>query len=301
MLAIAHADCDGVACISLLYQAKNTFKIPTFFTTPKNLRNTLCKSMINRELDELYIFDLSGDKKTCRIASAFSKVVWIDHHVWEEKEEHDNINFILGESPSACELASQYFGIKSELASLINEIDRNEVEREDAKFLRDVCGAIKYKFSKSSFLNKKLVELAKTLAFGGLEKLRENPSIANLLLEYRKWIEGLEGKIIAETIVREKNGYRIAFYQTTQAIPTYLVFNKLKEHESAPFDLIVVFYYSSFSGRLRTKLEFRTQTGKDVLKIAKELGGGGHRIAAGASLERLFTPAELERLIEDKF
>ena len=301
MLAIAHADCDGVACISLLYQAKNTFKIPTFFTTPKNLRNTLCKSMINRELDELYIFDLSGDKKTCRIASAFSKVVWIDHHVWEEKEEHDNINFILGESPSACELASQYFGIKSELASLINEIDRNEVEREDAKFLRDVCGAIKYKFSKSPFLNKKLVELAKTLAFGGLEKLRENPSIANLLLEYRKWIEGLEGKIIAETIVREKNGYRIAFYQTTQAIPTYLVFNKLKEHESAPFDLIVVFYYSSFSGRLRTKLEFRTQTGKDVLKIAKELGGGGHRIAAGASLERLFTPAELERLIEDKF
>ena len=301
MMAIAHADCDGVACISLLYQAKNTFKIPTFFTTPKNLRNTLCKSMINRELDELYIFDLSGDKKTCRIASAFSKVVWIDHHVWEEKEEHDNINFILGESPSACELASQYFGIKSELASLINEIDRNEVEREDAKFLRDVCGAIKYKFSKSPFLNKKLVELAKTLAFGGLEKLRENPSIANLLLEYRKWIEGLEGKIIAETIVREKNGYRIAFYQTTQAIPTYLVFNKLKEHESAPFDLIVVFYYSSFSGRLRTKLEFRTQTGKDVLKIAKELGGGGHRIAAGASLERLFTPAELERLIEDKF
>ena len=301
MIAIAHADCDGVACISLLYQAKNTFKIPTFFTTPKNLRNTLCRSMINRELDELYIFDLSGDKKTCRIASAFSKVVWIDHHVWEEKEEYDNINFILEESPSACELASQYFGIKSELASLINEIDRNEVEREDAKFLRDVCGAIKYKFSKTPFLNKKLVELAKTLAFGGLEKLRENPSITNLLLEYRKWIEGLEGKIIAETIVREKNGYRIAFYQTTQAIPTYLVFNKLREHESAPFDLIVIFYYSSFSGRLRTKLEFRTQTGKDVLKIAKELGGGGHRIAAGASLERLFTPAELERLIEDKF
>ncbi|RLG69587.1 MAG: hypothetical protein DRO04_03160, partial [Candidatus Iainarchaeum archaeon] len=115
MIAIAHADCDGVACVSLLYQAKNTFKIPTFFTTPKNLRNTLCRSMINRELDELYIFDLSGDKKTCRIASAFSKVVWIDHHVWEEKEEYDNINFILKESPSACELASQYFGIKSEL------------------------------------------------------------------------------------------------------------------------------------------------------------------------------------------
>ncbi len=302
MIAISHSDCDGVACVSLLYQAKNTFRVPTFFTTPANLRNTLCRSMINKDLDELYIFDLSGNKQTCRIASAFSRVIWIDHHVWEEKEEYDNIEFIIGQSPSACELASKYFGIKSELVDIVNEIDTNNVKSEDAIFFRDIEGAIKYKFSKNpSILNKKLIELAKIIAFEGLDRIKSIDSFTKLLLDYREWLSKVEKEIIKRTIIKEINGYKLAFYETTYAIPTYLVFNKLKEHEMAPFDMIVVFYYKSSLNRVTTKLEFRTQTNKDVLKIAKLLGGGGHKIAAGASLTTLFTPSQLEKLIEEKF
>jgi nanoRNase/pAp phosphatase (c-di-AMP/oligoRNAs hydrolase) len=299
MLVISHGDCDGVASVAMLYKAKRSSHIPTFFTSANLFKDTLCRAMVKRKLDELYIFDLAGNKQTIRIASAFSKVTWIDHHEWYEKENFDNMEFVLEKTPSTCQLVAKHFGIESELIELVNQVDTNNIKSEDAEFLRDLIGSIKWKFSRNYVeVNRKLREISRDLAFKELQELQANVNFAELINEYKKWLEEVEKSVAEKIKVTELNGLKIAIYESLNFVPVYLVCNKLKEHELAPFDLIaVICYRKNPFGKISTKIELRTHTQKEVIKIAKLLNGGGHSVAAGISVNDLFTGNQLLDLL----
>lgn len=66
-------------------------------------------------------------------------------------------------------------------------------------------------------------------------------------------------------------------------VPTLETSDAADELDGA--DVVVGFGYAAREGAVRLQLSFRTRTGRDVGAIAARLGGGGHREAAGATIE----------------
>lgn len=300
MLVISHGDADGVCSVAILYKAKKTSRIPVIFTSPAALKDTLCKAMVKRKLDELYIFDLSGTKQTVRIASAWEKVIWLDHHSWEPEEKFENTEIIIKPYDSATKVVAEYFGIEDEIVEIANEIDTNAVSSSKAEYLRSLIGAVKWKFN-GRMLNSKLKEISKEIAFHGIEEMETKESYSKLIQDFNNFLEKSLEEIIHKIKVENVNGMKIALYESTKFFPIYAITEKLYKHPEAPFDIIAIISYRALRSNVLTKIELRTHTGVDVKKIAEALKGGGHKFAAGASIEELYTGERLVELIRRIF
>lgn len=281
-IVITHNDADGIICLSLFFK-KFGSNAKVYFSSPSLIKKTLISFIREGRLGKLYVFDISAEKKTLLLSSLFEKTVWIDHHIWPEVEKYKNVEVIVdSSSPSAAKLVGQYFNIESELIEIANEIDRNEIKSDEALFLRDFIAAIK--FNRSFH---KLRALARDLAFSGVEKFEQNKNVAMMLKNYYEWKERMEGEIIKKTKVFEINGEKIAIYESNSLLPVHIINDKLKEHQKAPFDLVVAIFhrFDQIKNNIFTKLELRSHTEKDVHKIVSFFGGGGHAKAAGANVK----------------
>lgn len=299
MLVISHGDADGICCVALFYKAKKSSRIPVIFTSPAALKDTLCRSMVKRKLDELYIFDLSGTKETVRIASAWEKVIWLDHHSWKPEDKFENMEIIIKPYESATKAVAEYFGIKDKIVDIANEIDTNSVISSEAEFLRNLIGAIKWKFNAKKELNSKLREISKEIAFRGIDELQTKENYSRLIQEFNEFIERSLSEMIQKIKIETVNGMRIAIYESTKFLPVYAITEKLSKHKEAPFDIIAVIFYRVSGRGVLTKIELRTHTGVNVKKIAEMLSGGGHEMAAGATVGELYTGTRLIELIKN--
>ena len=299
MLILSHGDADGVCSVAVFYKAKKSSRIPVIFTSPAALKDTLCRSMIKRTLDELYIFDLAGIRETVRIASAWEKVIWLDHHSWKPEDKFENMEIVIKHYPSATKVVAEYFDIKDKIIEIANEIDTNSVKSSEAEFLRNLIGAIKWKFNGKKELNSKLREISKEIAFKGIEEMQAKENHAKLIQEYNEFIEKSLREVVQKIKIESINGMKIAVYESTKFLPVYAITEKLSEHAEAPFDIIAVISYRASDKGILTKIELRTQTGVNVKKIAEMLNGGGHEIAAGATVEELYTGARIIELIKN--
>lgn len=299
MLVISHGDADGICCVALFYKAKKSSRIPVIFTSPAALKDTLCRSMVKRKLDELYIFDLSGTKETVRIASAWKKVIWLDHHSWKPEDKFENMEIIIKPYESATKAVAEYFGIKDKIVDIANEIDTNSVISSEAEFLRNLIGAIKWKFNAKKELNSKLREISKEIAFRGIDELQTKENYSRLIQEFNEFIERSLSEMIQKIKIETVNGMRIAIYESTKFLPVYAITEKLSKHKEAPFDIIAVIFYRVSGRGVLTKIELRTHTGVNVKKIAEMLSGGGHEMAAGATVGELYTGTRLIELIKN--
>lgn len=299
MLVISHGDADGICCVALFYKAKKSSRIPVIFTSPAALKDTLCRSMVKRKLDELYIFDLSGTKETVRIASAWEKVIWLDHHSWKPEDKFENMEIIIKPYESATKAVAEYFGIKDKIVDIANEIDTNSVISSEAEFLRNLIGAIKWKFNAKKELNSKLREISKEIAFRGIDELQTKENYSRLIQEFNEFIERSLSEMIQKIKIETVNGMRIAIYESTKFLPVYAITEKLSKHKEAPFDIIAVIFYRVSGRGVLTKIELRTHTGVNVKKIAEMLSGGGHEMAAGATVGELYTGTKFIELIKN--
>ena len=138
-------------------------------------------------------------------------------------------------------------------------------------------------------LSRELYFLSKGLATQGLDILFAS-KYRSMLREYEAWKEELKEKIMPEIFSIEDK--KIAIIEEKEFLPVYIVYNELKNHEEAPFDVILCIYRNFF-----TKLEFRTQTNFNVLELARAYGGGGHKKASGATVRDKISKEEiLEKL-----
>ena len=111
---------------------------------------------------------------------------------------------------------------------------------------------------------------------------------------FQRNIEKIESELFDHITVEEINKMKVCFIELRKFIPAYRIFNFLKINLETNFDLVVIMYKRNG----KTKIEFRTMKDLDVHKIASFLGGGGHKSASGASLNRDMKVDELMEIIK---
>jgi oligoribonuclease NrnB/cAMP/cGMP phosphodiesterase (DHH superfamily) len=261
---VTHADSDGVLCLATLMRAAEQ-DFEARFSSPAALLSMLR----GIESETLYIFDISGTREAILEASRSREVLWIDHHVWEPALRPGNIEFHIDSSAkSACTLVSRHFQV-SGFEGIAEEIDTNSVASEEADKIRKIVAY--YKGLKA--YSKPLLRFSRELARHGVEAIRR---YKREIAAYEEKLKLFEEVVMRRVKVRKINELNIAVLEAPMRIPIYVACNKLREHEAAPFDVILV------TSRASGRVELRTHTDYDVLRIARIFGGGGHRVASGA-------------------
>jgi mRNA-degrading endonuclease HigB of HigAB toxin-antitoxin module len=298
---ISHGDVDGIVCVAIALKKLYEEKPRIYFTYPAKLKTTLANLISINFLGKIFVFDLAGDDRALALSSTFEKAVWIDHHEWEVISNYPNVEVIVDKGvASASELVAKYFNVYSELVEITNQIDRDEIKSGSAEFLRNLVGALKWKYS-GVLLYNKFLSLSKTLALQGLEKLEENMSIARLINSYLKFLEEVKEKMIERTKVFGVSGKKVAIFESTSFFPMYILTENLLEHKDAPFDVIIglIRRIDKSKRKIYTKMELRTHTGENVYIIAKEFGGGGHKVAAATTVGKFLTTDEILNKIRE--
>jgi oligoribonuclease NrnB/cAMP/cGMP phosphodiesterase (DHH superfamily) len=290
---ISHADADGIISASFILKYKP--KAHLHFSSPSILHKTLCK-LLDLEPETLYILDISANMKSAVIASLFKKVIWIDHHLWENLDIPKNVEVFVEEAESAAKIVAKVLKIDTPLVRIANEIDTNSIKSEESKFFRDLISAIKWKYNKLQII--KFRQISKILAFKGLEELEKDLENAKIIEEHLNWLNSLTPEILEKTQEFEVNGRKVLIFETNKSLPVYFIYEKLNEAKN--FDILCVFYRKVDMKRKIpiTKIELRSKR-DDLLKVARYFNGGGHRLACGATLHRYLSVDEfLQKLKE---
>jgi oligoribonuclease NrnB/cAMP/cGMP phosphodiesterase (DHH superfamily) len=286
---ITHADADGILCFSIFLKKIGNMNCRVYFSPLSRLKETLCFSIMRtNDLDRLYLFDLTANREALILASIYKNTCWIDHHIWPNLEIPKNVEVVVKRYDSAAQLVAEYFKVNTHLVRLANEIDKNNVKSEDAEFLRNLVGALRWKTGVPSLLNNKFKNLAKHLAFSDLKEFERSEKIAEIIQSYLKWINGIEKSVLKKSKFFKIDSLNVAVYETMEGVPVYVVNNTLLKHEKAPFDVVAIITrrINIKNKELITRIDLRTQTNKNIYKIAKFFGGGGHKVACAATLQR---------------
>jgi len=276
VLAILHHDADGIFSLALLYRKFEEVK--PYFTSPVRLKRTLCKVIEENDSENtLYISDLAGNPSLVRLASYFGKVIWVDHHIWDKIEEVNNVKLIIKNSPSATRILAEELGIKDEkLLEIIDFIDTNR-KNGKAEFIRDLVGAIKWKYYKDQYLL--FDKIAKEIS-EDIEKVLNSAFYNSLVKSFREWLTENSKDLFSKMRYYRIDDKNCIFFILDKRIPTYYIMDFMEEKINEKFDYIFVIYEG-----YPIRIEIRTQKNKDVYSIAKELGGGGRKEAAGATVK----------------
>ena len=283
---ISHADADGIISASLLLKLKPRAHL--YFSSSTYLHKTICK-LLDFDVENLYILDISANRKTILLSSIFNKATWIDHHQWENLEIPKNVEVFVEESESTAKVVAKILRMNDPLVEIANEIDSNNIKSDSAKFFRDLVSAIKWKYGKTQSL--KFRQIAKILAFKGLDELEKEVENAKLIEEHLSWLQSIVLEILEKTKEFEVNGKKILISETTKSLPVYFIYENLKKNKF--FDILCVFYRKIDMRRKIpiTKIEVRSND-EDALKIAKIFNGGGHKLASGATINKYLSVEE---------
>ncbi len=292
---MTHTDSDGIISLALFLKKMQSIRVRTYFTTPVQLRDMICQSVRGkRSMGELYIFDLAGENKAIYAAAIYDKVIWIDHHQWEPQHVPEHVKVVIDKNAkSAAHVVADFFELSSPLVELADQIDTNAVKDELAEKIRETVGALRYAYYGRE-LNEKFKKLAYELA---TEELGVLDNYSDLRKDYGVWIEKLKEEAKQKIKYYTVENIKVAVFEATEHIPVYLISNELPDD----VDIFTVIIHMPPKERRRTpitKLEFRTRTDKNVLKIAEFYGGGGHRQASGASVRDIITVPELLNTIQ---
>ena len=329
---ITHLDVDGLLCVAALNKminsedkkvddAKELSKIRVFFTSPPKIFSTLAKSIpdLNKiddddfTIGQLYLCDLALNRDTLLGSTIYDRIKWFDHHEVNPSEQYDseidNLELILDPTAdSATSIICDYFKIDGDFSKLADEIDTNDVKSELGVRLRDIVGALRLKYSGSK-LKRMLFELSQELSMD--LKVIEDKKYDSMIEEFQKWLDDYKTKITENLQLHEINNLKIGILETENSVPIYSIKDNLKDHPNAPFDIIAVMihnYYrlgkdknNKYKSKRYTKVEFRTQTDKEIIELAKLLNGGGHRYASGATIHDGLEKEELLKTIESYY
>ncbi len=294
---VTHTDSDGILCLSTFLKSLSPDQpCRVFFSSPSRLFSTIAAAIdeTDEQNEAIYVFDLAPTREALIASLVFDKAVWVDHHTWETGElSHERLEILNDpDAPSAAQLVSKHLNLVSGFEEMAEEIDQGRIVSQRAQRLRDLVDAYKGREDWGA-VAKALQELARRLATNGPEEVMKeeyNP----LLEEYAAFAKKVEARALELLKIHSVKDYKVAVVDASEPLPTYLVTRALLARPEAPFDVVIVL------SRLptATRCEFRTQRDYDVLKLARWLGGGGHKRASGATVERRVRVEELLRIID---
>jgi nanoRNase/pAp phosphatase (c-di-AMP/oligoRNAs hydrolase) len=263
MIIITHSDADGIISAHLIQKIAGPGRIA--FAS----QQTIVKSLdyfASKKKEKLIILDIAPTPETLKKASMFKEVLWIDHHEKTVEKIPERINFIHNKMPSTAAVISEKFNIGEKLVEIANEIDTNNVKSQDAERLQDYISYIKGTAKGIIFqpLAKELIERMNNLSFLSFPEIALKV-IAHKVHEKQR----VESLVIDSHAIRDE---KLVFVEPKARVSTYEIL------EQAKGDYIVILNQSNKG----TKLEFRTGSDKDVLKLAKLFKGSGNLHAAAA-------------------
>jgi oligoribonuclease NrnB/cAMP/cGMP phosphodiesterase (DHH superfamily) len=294
---ITHTDSDGLLSLATFLKTVPADQpVKVLFSSPTRLFSTIASAIDenDEENELLYVFDLAGTRETLVAGLVFDKSIWVDHHTWEPADiTHERMEVMNDPaSPSAAQLVARYFKITSGLESVAEEIDTNQIKSPEAQRLRDLVDAYKGRDDWET-VSKSLQQLARNLAANGPSEVMKEEYNA-LLEEYGAWAKKVEDRARELLQIHKVKDYKVAVVDSLDGLPVYLVNRALLAHPEAPFDVVIALNRQPGM----TRVEFRTQKGYDVLKLARWLGGGGHKMASGAHVEKKVKVDELLKIID---
>lgn len=259
-ICLSHSsDADGIVCAALFLRAFRG-KGMVILAEPYEIQGGSWLNMFTWD----YVLDLPCPPKA---------YVFIDHHKTNKPSNKAKEVYHDPTAPSAAVLAIRAFKLEDDptavkLVELANECDTANIVSNEAWDLNDAV--------KGSPRDER-VKLAKLLSEMGLEALK--------LPEVQKWIERnrerrertrqLADKIpIEDNIFIELNG-------ENNISPRNLMITL--EKRGAKVTCVV----APKNGKYKIHLGSREDSGVDCSKLAAKIGGGGHKYAAGATVEDL--------------
>jgi len=279
-LSITHTDLDGVASSAIALRALEPGSYRVVFTEPDSLHLTLrALSSEGNKYDLVSITDLGLNPSTVAeslniISSSFSrssKVIWIDHHIWnrewEEMVAASGVELMRDTSTCAAGIASRLRpgdAYLEELSKIVCSADEWRFDDSRAPWLVRYVG-----FSRDQ---RWLQEAHRTILNSrSIEELVEKSrarSIEVFDIELR-----YSSEFLKRAVVVERRGVKVAFGikeepEVSASLLAQLMFGRLRA------DIAAILNESN-------RLEFRSNK-CNVREIALRLGGGGHPKASGA-------------------
>ena len=270
MILITHWDPDGIFCISIFYK-KFGNDVKVYFSGPRIIEKTLIKAISeNNKSEEVFITDIVPTQEAIYLSSYFKKATWIDHHIWDNMEVTSRVNLYRKEYKSAARVVAEFLNVDSKYLDFIDDIDSNDIKNPLEKDFRDIVTGIRFFYPKSYGIL--FLDIAKKLSEdNNIESIIRN--YETILNNFRDVLMKNEDKIIMNTKIHKIGNTEVFFVKFNMNIPAFYVVETLQKRIKKDIDYIFILYDN--------RGEIRTTTGKNVLEIAKELGGGGHKHAAG--------------------
>lgn len=224
---------------------------------------------------EVYILDFSYSRVTLdELNVKIKKLVVLDHHITSEKELDGApyANFDMDKSGAV--LAWEYFHPNKDVPKLLKHIQDRDLWKFELSGTKEIMSAFKLKCSDID----NWTDVIRDETVNSLQQLYNEGKIVQLVIEDQVQRTAKKAKYH-----KLNNGLTFSLVNATENVSE--LGNYICQNTNVDFS---VSYFITDEGKV--VLSFRsTDEKEDVGAIAKRLGGGGHRNAAGAivSLQHL--------------
>ncbi len=275
-IIIAHTDVDGVCSAAIAARFLN-FNYRLFFSGPRGFDQTL-RRISGHNCDTMVVVDIALNdgileeimKEIRRIkGEGCSRIIWIDHHSWSGRgaeEVSREVELRLESSPSAASLAQRVLMPQDEVSRRIAELGDDADTNTNA--LKDTL-AFKVAIMDPGARKALVYELSR----GNFEP----PGIDEWRARAREELRVVDELARGARIITTRGGRRFGFVDMrgVKAIGSLVAKNIIGQGASFVFIL-----YTDTSGVLYG------DGSVDMLRIAREFGGGGHMSASGVSFRQ---------------
>ncbi|MEZ0290040.1 MAG: DHH family phosphoesterase [Sulfolobales archaeon] len=205
------------------------------------------------------------------------KVIWIDHHVWDEEsieiiKKLSYVEVYGDREHTATELVASFIGLKDEVTELLTELSRDSdyglFRNPLTEPLTDLIRYLVYVARRKS----RLVKLVKRFSRGVVWDSYADFTWG-IAVEYKRRVLEEARKSLIETSI---NNCRVLFIFANPMLSSGVILNTLDRQ----YDIAFTIYTNGSITIARS----RDQRIIDCSLIARRLGGGGHRHIAGAQV-----------------
>lgn len=275
-VVIYHANCfDG---FTSAWIAESTLSLDNEVELiPANYGDPLPLDAIDSDTT-VYVLDFSYSREaTISLAEHAAKVIVIDHHASAIQAladlYHPKLQLLLDSSAAGCVLTWNWFRPEEPIPELVLRIGDRDTWTFAYPGTREYVAAVGLK----DFTLENWDELARTdpedlMELGAIVCQHEDKQIALLLESAVFWTDFMGHKVVAAN--------------APYFLASELGMELCRQYPGSPFSIC---FHTSVDG---TKLSLRSLPGgADVSKIAKKLGGGGHKHAAGCTMPHPLVPS----------
>lgn len=262
--------------------------VPVFYGTSlhdylKTDYNNWANPYDGLNIDELYIVDFSFPRVQLEVVASLTKLVVLDHHKTAQKDLEGLDYCIFDMEKSGARLAWEYFHPRDGYGVDGQIVDTTSLEYNIPKLIQYIEDRDLWRFAlpDSHFVNAYIQSFEMNMInYNGMAVEMENPRRFEEIIMQGKAIERYKNTMVEaqckHVSIQDVGGYAVPVVNSTILFSE--VGNKLAINyaDRAPFAA-----YYTIRGDGKKQWGLRSIGNFDVSEVAKKLGGGGHRNAAG--------------------